>query len=449
MALTLSSNNDAVTTPAAITVPGGALSASFTVSIAAVATTQTAIITATAGDIAVSFTLQFGVAIPNLTVNTTNLAFGAVNVNTAITQALTLSSTGNIPLTVSSVAAGGPGFTVATAGLPVTLNPGQTTTLFVQFDPLAVGPVVGQLVIGSNSSNASMTTVNMSGTGVPMLTALTCAVGSLSGAGTDSCTVVLNEAAGSSGFTVGLASNSAAVAVPETLTVAAGATTANFVADVSSVGSAQTATLTAIANGVAEIFALQLNGNPPALSVDASSVGFGNVPLNTAVTQTINLAATGLLPVTVTSVAVSGPGFSIAGSTFPLILASGQSAAIDVTFDPATMGIAMGQVTVVSTSLTNGAAVINLSGAGIASAYQVNLSWDAPSSSVDPVAGYLVFRSPSGAGSFQQMFGVVLDKTAYVDTNVQDGQSYDYIVESVDAAGVTSTPSNTATVAIP
>jgi hypothetical protein len=274
-------------------------------------------------------------------------------------------------------------------------------------------------------------------------------MGSLSGAGTDSCTVVLNEAAGSSGFTVDLASSSAAVAVPETLTVATGATTANFVADVSSVNTAQTATLTATANGVAEIFALQLSGNPSALSVNASSVGFGNVPLNTAVTQTVNLAAAGLLPVTVTSAAVSGPGFSISGSTFPLILASGQSAAIDVTFDPATMGIATGQVTVVSTSLTNGTAVINLSGAGIASAYQVNLSWDAPSSSVDPVAGYLVFRSPSGAGFFQQMFGVALDQTTYVDTSVQDGQSYDYIVESVDAVGVTSTPSNTATVVIP
>jgi fibronectin type 3 domain-containing protein len=47
------------------------------------------------------------------------------------------------------------------------------------------------------------------------------------------------------------------------------------------------------------------------------------------------------------------------------------------------------------------------------------------------------------------MFGVALDQTTYVDTSVQDGQSYDYIVESVDAVGVTSTPSNTATVVIP
>jgi len=36
-----------------------------------------------------------------------------------------------------------------------------------------------------------------------------------------------------------------------------------------------------------------------------------------------------------------------------------------------------------------------------------------------------------------------------VDSSVQDGQTYDYIVESVDAAGVTSAPSNTAVVPIP
>jgi fibronectin type 3 domain-containing protein len=130
-------------------------------------------------------------------------------------------------------------------------------------------------------------------------------------------------------------------------------------------------------------------------------------------------------------------------------LTTDQSAAIDVTFDPTTAGTATGQVIVVSTSLTNGVAVITLSGTGVASAYQVDLSWDAPNSSDDPVAGYLVYRSPSGAASFQQLLGLALDQTTYVDTNVQNGQSYDYIVESVDAVGVTSAPSNTATVAIP
>lgn len=77
------------------------------------------------------------------------------------------------------------------------------------------------------------------------LSALTCGSGSLTGAGTDACTVTLTEAAGSGGFVVTLASSTGSVTVPASVTVAAGATTAGFTATASAVSSAQTATLTA------------------------------------------------------------------------------------------------------------------------------------------------------------------------------------------------------------
>ena len=83
--------------------------------------------------------------------------------------------------------------------------------------------------------------------------------------------------------------------------------------------------------------------------------------------------------------------------------------------------------------------------------YQVNLSWDAPTSSPDPVAGYNAYRSPSGVASYQQLNAteLPLTPTTYSDVTVVGGNSYDYIVESVDASGVTSAPSNVATVSIP
>ena len=43
----------------------------------------------------------------------------------------------------------------------------------------------------------------------------------------------------------------------------------------------------------------------------------------------------------------------------------------------------------------------------------------------------------------------VMATTTFTDTNVTNGQTYDYIVESVDASGVTSAPSNMAAVPIP
>lgn len=85
-----------------------------------------------------------------------------------------------------------------------------------------------------------------------------------------------------------------------------------------------------------------------------------------------------------------------------------------------------------------------------AQTYSVNLTWDAPTSSTDPVAGYNIYRSPSGQSTYQLMGTVVSTVLAYNDTsNIQDGQAYDYIVESVDASGNLSAPSNVAVVVIP
>ena len=81
--------------------------------------------------------------------------------------------------------------------------------------------------------------VSLSGTGVPVLSGLSCTSGSFTGAGTDSCTVTLNAAAATGGFAVSLASNNSNVTVPASVTVAAGATSASFTATVSSVSTAR------------------------------------------------------------------------------------------------------------------------------------------------------------------------------------------------------------------
>ena len=102
-----------------------------------------------------------------------------------------------------------------------------------------------------------------------------------------------------------------------------------------------------------------------------------------------------------------------------------------------------------SNSSINGTDAIALSGTGQALSYQVNLTWDAPASSTDPVASYNVYRSPSGGSTYQLVSSVSSIQLAYTDNNVQDGQAYNYIVESVDGSGNDSVPSNMASVAIP
>jgi hypothetical protein len=171
------------------------------------------------------------------------------------------------------------------------------------------------------------------------------------------------------------------------------------------------------------------------------------VGLNIPATQSLTLTSTGTSAVTINAAAVTGTGFSISGATFPVTLNPSQVATLTVQFDPTTAGAATGQLTITSNSSTNGTATIALSGTGMQP--QVSLSWNAPSSSTDPVAGYNIYRSTGGSSSYQLVNSSVDAQTTYVDTTVQNGLTYDYIVESVDASGVVSSPSNTLSITTP
>jgi hypothetical protein len=205
--------------------------------------------------------------------------------------------------------------------------------------------------------------------------------------------------------------------------------------------------LTATAGGVSEKFPVQLNAGAAGLNINATSIAFGTVQANTEATQSVELTASGALPIAVTAATVQGAGFSISGATFPLTLAGGQTATIEVTFDPTSAGAATGLLTILSTSLTSGAAVVHLSGTG--EVEEVNLTWDAPISSPDSVAGFNVYRAPSGSTSYQLLSSVSSSELSYTDSDIEAGQTYDYIVESVDASGVASAPSNMASVSLP
>jgi hypothetical protein len=195
---------------------------------------------------------------------------------------------------------------------------------------------------------------------------------------------------------------------------------------------------------------LTVNQGVSTLTINAASIGFGNVGLNQPATQTLILTSSGTGSVTVNSAVVAGAGFTLSGPTLPDTLGSGQTATLDVQYDPTALGASSGTLTITSTSSTNGTAVITLAGTGVATAYAVDLSWDAPASSSDPVAGYNVYKTPSGSSNYQLVGSTVgVGATSLTDSNVQDGQVYDYIVESVDASGVTSVPTSPLAVTIP
>ena len=210
--------------------------------------------------------------------------------------------------------------------------------------------------------------------------------------------------------------------------------------------------LTIASNASSAAMVIGLNGvgmGGPALSANTNAVAFGNVALNTVATQSITLS-NGSAPVSISAATVAGTGFSLSGGVFPIDLSAGQTATLNVQFEPTGSGPAAGTLTIVSTDLSNPTTVISLSGTGIiGGSYQVDLTWEAPTDSQDPVVGYDIYRSPSGASSYQLLTSPMLTTNSYIDNTAEGGQSYDYIVESVNSSGVESAPSNIANVAIP
>jgi hypothetical protein len=438
-----------VKVPTSVTVPPNATSAGFTASVLAVTGTQTATLTAATSAGSSAFSLQLVGGVPTLSASTTAVSFGNVIAGQTASQSLTLSSTGTAPVTISGTSIVGSLFTSSGIATPFTLNPGQTATLNLVFASPHASTFTGVLTIANNSSLGNIV-VNMSAAGVaaPTLSAISCSVASMSAAGTDACTVSLTAAAPSGGTSVSLASNNAAVKVPPSVTVPANATSIGFTAAVASVSSSQAATISATAGSASSTFSLQLApAGVGTLAVNAGSISFGNVALNEAATQSVTLTSSGTSAVTINSATVTGSGFIQSGVTFPITLNPGQTATLNVQFDPTATGAATGALTFMSNSSTGGTTVVGLSGTG--QSYQVDLTWDAPGSSTDPVSGYHVYRATQGSSSYQLLNSSVDVQTNYTDSTGQSGAAYEYYVTTVDSAGAESGPSNTTSVTIP
>jgi hypothetical protein len=159
------------------------------------------------------------------------------------------------------------------------------------------------------------------------------------------------------------------------------------------------------------------------------------------------MTSTGTASVTINSATTNGVGFTLSAAKLPVTLNPGQVLTLELQFDPATAGGASGQLIIASNSSTSAATIVTLSGTG--AAHEVELSWIAPTSPDDPIAGYNLYRAPGGSSNFQCLDLLNNTQTAYVDSAVQSGLSYDYTVTSVDGSGNESVPSDMITVAIP
>jgi fibronectin type 3 domain-containing protein len=93
-----------------------------------------------------------------------------------------------------------------------------------------------------------------------------------------------------------------------------------------------------------------------------------------------------------------------------------------------------------------GGTVNNIPSTGGSSAYGVQLTWNETPGG-DSAVSYNVFREQTAG--FVQINASAVTTTSYLDSTAASGQTYVYMVESVDADGNASDPSETVTVAVP
>ena len=330
-------------------------------------------------------------------------------------------------------------------------NSGNITTNSVTVTglPTSGTPIYASLYSDVNGAwTAIDATYTEAGSGA--ISAFSCSSAIMHVVGTYACWITLTTAAPSGGTKVTLTSSSAAITIPAAATIPANAIITVAMADVISVATTQTVTLTASAGGSSRSFAIELS--PPGtstLSTNATSVAFGSVEVGTAATQDITLTSTGTAPVTISGATLTGSSFTTPGAAFPITLNPGQTATLNVQFKPASTGAVTGDLTISSNSSTGSTSVISLSGTGSNTAYQVDLNWEAPPSSAIPVVGYDIYRSVAGSSAYTALNASLDTTTTYLDKTVQAGVTYDYIIESVDGAGVRSAPSNVIAIAVP
>jgi hypothetical protein len=199
-------------------------------------------------------------------------------------------------------------------------------------------------------------------------------------------------------------------------------------------------------NATSNTATLTVNSSTVLLNANPTSLSFGSVTIGSTSTLSVTFTNAGNSNVTISNVSISGAGYAASGVSTGQILAPAQTATLNVTFSPSATGTLTGSVTVTSDA-TNSPATISLSGSGVqAVSHSVTLSWSPSTSSV---VGYNVYRSTVSGGSYTKLNSAAATTSTYDDFTVQAGQTYYYVVTSVDSSNMESTYSSEVSATVP
>lgn len=384
--------------------------------------------------------------------STTGLSFGNTLIGTSSSSTVSLANAGTGSVSISQVTCSGSGFTASGFSGAVTLAPGQSLPLSVNFAPSSVGSSAGSLNVVSNANSPA--TISLSGTGVqPAISVIPSSVSfaNVTVGGSNTQTVKISNP-GTANLTVSQSSlvgtgfSYSGLTLP--LTIPPGASSSFTVGFTPSSAGSFSASLSLTSNVPTSPLTVSLSGTgtSPVLTLSASpsSLSFATVNMGTIATQTVTLTNTGNSAVSISQVSVSGSSFSAAGITVPLSLAAGQSTSFSVVFTPNTTGTLSGTITITSNA-SNSPTTINVSGSGASSApSSVTLNW---TPSTTTYASFNIFRGTISGGPYARINSSLTP--SFTDTSVTSGQTYYYVVTEVDSSGAESAYSNEAAAPLP
>jgi hypothetical protein len=312
-------------------------------------------------------------AAPSATVNPASLSFAATTIGqSASPLATTLSNTGNAALnvgtlTLSGAAAGDYAITGGTCANGTSLAAGASCTVQVAFKPTASGARGASLVIAHNATGGS-STVTLSGTGNAVaqatvaLSANALDFGALvAGAASPAKSITVNNtgqaaltfssiAVGGTNAGVFTLGGTCATGTP---VPAGGSCTVTVTANPSANG-AFSGTLALASNASNGTVSVGLSGTvsapAPAVTANPSAVAFGTQTIGAPpATQTVTLANTGNVALTLNGIAVSGAAtVTIASKTCGATLAVGANCTVTLAFAPTASGAAAATLAVTS-----------------------------------------------------------------------------------------------------
>ena len=390
-----------------------------------------------------------------LSASSTSLGFGSVNTGSSATLNVSVSNTGNSSVTISQITESGAGFTLTSPTVPLTLSPGQSTSLSVKFAPSATGTFAGTVTVTSNATNSPLT-ISLSGTGVqPQIAVVPSSVafGNVTVGVTNTQTVTIQNP-GTANLSISRASASgtgfsfSGLALP--LSLAPGTSTSFSAAFTPASAGNLSGAITLVSNAPNSPTTIALSGSGVSstyqLSANPTSLSFGSLTTGTSATQTVTLSNTGNASVTISQVSVSGTGFSLSSIGLPVTLAAGQTTSFNVAFAPVSAGSVTGSVTVTSNA-ANSPLMLALSGSGAALAsHSVSLSWTPGSSTY---SGFNVYRSLVSGGPYAKVDTSLIPTSAYTDSSVSSGKTYYYVATEVNSTGAESGYSSEVSAVIP